>query len=48
MKLPCTCKHDYQDRKCGIGVRVHNANTKGSKCTVCGNQRSEGASIKMK
>lgn len=39
---PCSCKHEYQDKKYGLGIRVHNVG--GSKdiktkiCTVCGNK----------
>ncbi len=38
--LACTCAHEYQDRKYGRGVRVHNrkCNTKEAgdwRCTVC-------------
>ena len=41
MILKCNCKHKYQDKRYGLGRRVHNACTKGSKvvyrCTVCSN-----------
>lgn len=39
--LKCTCKHDYQDKVYGKGMRVHNAAGKGKAhgkevvCTVC-------------
>jgi hypothetical protein len=34
----CTCKSDYQDKKYGAGMRVHNLNKDETKavCTVCG------------
>ena len=41
--LHCTCKHDYQDKEYGYGMRVHNgcklSTTSGNgwRCTVCGN-----------
>jgi len=40
MKHHCTCKHEYQDKKHGKGVRVMNkaASKTGStllRCTVC-------------
>jgi len=40
--LPCTCKHEYQDKQYGKGNRVHNSGGGGKtgtpsyKCTVCG------------
>ena len=41
--LKCKCKHDFQDKQYGEGMRVHNQCTKkptaakpGVKCTVCG------------
>ena len=49
MKKRCTCKHPYQDRKNGKGIRIHNATgstgkfgteQKGYRCTVCGNTKS--------
>lgn len=44
---PCTCQHEYQDRRYGRGLRVHNA-TKGParsgapgwRCTVCGLEKT--------
>lgn len=38
--LPCSCKHDHQDKIYGSGNRVHNpmTSTKNSckwRCTVC-------------
>lgn len=43
--LKCECKHDYQDKRYGCGMRVHNAlaPAKGSqqwRCTVCEKVRS--------
>jgi len=37
----CTCSHEYQDKKYGKGMRVHNKapkvdKDKGRRCTVCG------------
>ena len=32
----CTCKHTYQDKKYGKGMRVWNLTSKGVRCTVCG------------
>ena len=41
--LRCTCKHEYQDRKYGKGVRVHNRgqNLDKASCTVC-SKKKEG------
>ena len=42
MVLKCKCKHEYQDKKYGNGMRVHNRTRKQSensyayRCTVCG------------
>jgi hypothetical protein len=41
MILRCTCKHEYQDKLYGKGMRVHNYAPKGYqgkagyRCTVC-------------
>ncbi len=36
--IPCSCKHPYQDKLHGHGMRVHNPGTLGKfRCTVCGN-----------
>jgi hypothetical protein len=37
----CHCKHEYQDKKYGRGLRVHNrAVKKGTwRCTVCKTER---------
>jgi hypothetical protein len=35
MILPCTCKHDFQDRAYGYGKRVFNPTNFGYRCTVC-------------
>lgn len=52
MILRCTCKHDFQDKTYGSGMRVHNpCPPKGKtddpkyRCTVCGAERTakEGA-----
>lgn len=41
--LKCTgkCKNDFQDKRYGVGNRVHNSNHDSSQytCTVCGNKR---------
>ena len=33
----CTCSSEYQDKRYGVGLRVHNLCSKGEKarCTVC-------------
>ena len=35
----CKCKHEYQDKRYGKGMRLHNETVKdkGWRCTVCGN-----------
>lgn len=45
MILPCNCKHEFQDRIYGRGMRVHNkAKSKDGgavwRCTVCGSVKS--------
>lgn len=45
---PCTCQHDYQDGKYGVGRRVKNKNTTGWSCTVCDTQDTPGATVKKK
>jgi len=40
--MRCDCKHDYQDLKYGLGMRVHNPGQGKSitfKCTVCGKKK---------
>jgi hypothetical protein len=42
--LPCTCKHESQDKLYGNGQRLHNigGGTKATvtrKCTVCGTKK---------
>ena len=33
----CVCKNEYQDKRYGVGMRVHTVGIKGDKrCTVCG------------
>lgn len=40
-KVNCTCKHEYQDKTYGPGVRIANGTAKGTdttrevRCTVC-------------
>jgi hypothetical protein len=40
----CNCTSEYQDKKYGKGIRIHNAcgaskGNPGYRCTVCGNQK---------
>jgi len=42
MILPCTCKHDYQDREHGRNMRVHNPCNYGYRCSVCGHETRAG------
>lgn len=54
--LGCSCKHEYQDRKYGVGMRVHNPAPKigkdgagkvtGFRCTVCANAKVRGGDAK--
>ena len=41
--LKCDCKHDYQDRRYGQQVRLHNSTSKTDRaawrCTVCDKER---------
>ena len=37
----CTCKHSWQDETYGPGMRVHNKCSKGWRCTVCSNVKTE-------
>lgn len=41
--IQCSCKHEYQDKKYGSGMRVHNYSPKKKawSCTVCSNDKSE-------
>ena len=38
-KIRCTCKNEYQDKKYGEGIRIHNSlldyQKDGYRCTVC-------------
>jgi hypothetical protein len=39
----CSCRSDFQDKRYGIGNRVHNQGTQGkASCTVCGKDTSAG------
>jgi len=44
--LKCHCEHKYQDKKYGVGMRVHNEcaekNGRVMRCTVCGQERNIG------
>ena len=42
MILPCSCKHEYQDKEYEKGHRVHNSCVKGYRCTVCGEVKGSG------
>lgn len=33
----CTCEHDFQDKRYGKSMRLHNKSAKGWVCTVCRN-----------
>lgn len=43
----CTCKHEFQDKRFGKNMRVHNGmgkggtGTEGWKCTVCGTKKTK-------
>lgn len=43
--LPCTCEHEFQDKRYGRGLRVHNqgggskSSTPKYTCSVCGKVR---------
>ena len=41
--LRCHCKHEFQDKVYGKGLRLHNAKKEGDKftCTVCRNERGK-------
>ncbi len=42
--LPCSCQHDFQDKKYGKGKRLMNLTIKRNptvwRCTVCGKERN--------
>lgn len=42
--FPCTCKHEFQDKEYGKGMRLHNLSESSKKkeahCTVCGKVRN--------
>ncbi len=42
-KFRCTCKHDFQDKRYGKGVRIHTVGGEKDrrvyKCTVCGKEK---------
>lgn len=37
----CKCKHQYQDKQYGEGMRVFNQGQKEAKCTACGTSKKE-------
>ena len=37
--MRCACRHEWQDKKYGPGMRVHNKATTQYVCTVCANKR---------
>ena len=43
--LKCTCSHNYQDKRYGKNMRVHNQTDKDHgnvwRCTVCKQERSQ-------
>jgi len=45
--MPCGCNHEYQDKRYGKGMRIHNEAPKkptgagGWVCTVCGKAKSK-------
>jgi len=40
MILPCTCRHEFQDRRLGKGMRYHNDMKNGmQRCTVCRDEK---------
>lgn len=49
----CTCQHEYQDKKYGMGVRVANLTQKGTgsvdkrilRCTVCSREHTVSVSV---
>jgi hypothetical protein len=45
--IPCTCQHEWQDKKYGKGMRVHNETKKHGiyRCTVC---KKENAAVAIK
>lgn len=39
---PCTCKSPFQDKRYGVGMRLHRVGKKGDeRCTVCKPVRSK-------
>jgi len=44
--IRCTCKHEFQDRAYGEGMRIHNFAPKAGgqgmwRCTVCKNEKAK-------
>lgn len=37
-KRKCLCKNEFQDKKYGVGIRLHNRYKLGHRCTVCGTE----------
>lgn len=38
--IKCSCNHEFQDKRYGKGIRVHNWREKANsyRCTVCGRE----------
>ncbi|UAW01145.1 hypothetical protein [Vibrio phage PhiImVa-1] len=41
MKIKCSCKHAFQDKEHGKGIRVANVGVKVYTCTVCGKEHKK-------
>lgn len=52
LKLPCTCRSEFQDQQHGTGLRLHNQTRKSEgtmyRCTVCGTERTRPGKPKVK
>lgn len=53
LKLPCTCRSEFQDQQHGKdGLRLHNQTRKSEgtvyRCTVCGTERTRPGKAKVK
>jgi hypothetical protein len=38
-KDKCSCKNEFQDKRYGVGVRLHTRAKDCRRCTVCGNEK---------